>query len=701
MTNFSETKLILPTIEILLLFKNEWISTTDLIVELRKKLNPSWEDLIILEGRVDDKFSQKVRNLKSHNTLERFWYATYKNWKFYITEKWELFLTEKIIPNLENNYNIWLFNIVLNQIEKVKNDYWIWTLWNAFYIYILNKFFPELSFDLMENISDWNFYREKIMIDKKWWDDYWIDAFLMEDLWDKKINCKIFNFKFTDKFKNAQDNFPWWEIPNIHSIIQRLKLNDETLLKENVTDNLKSFIEDILNYNDNRCIINYEIYFVSNYYKWLNKKELERLSNTFKEESVEEITINEIIELLDDYNNIDAKIRINSWEYIELNDSIRSLILKIEAPQLLRMVIDDEDLRNNSSEINFEKLKECNIEKFIFEENVRVHLNEKENNMINNNIIETAKTNKDKFFYYNNWITIVCNDYSCPDNIGNKKSPKKSWTSEVVLKKVQIVNWQQTIYSLFNAFKLSDEDFSNIKILCKIFEVNDKTIREEIAEFTNSQNHVTKRDIRAIDTRQKLLQKFLNDEFNILYERKKFEFLWINTKEKIDAEKVWQLILAFYLENPTKAKNKKSSIFDDSEYYSIFSEEHNAEKVFIVNEIYKYIEEQRKTKEKELKKDFENWKIDNKYYEKESYIKHCSLFLLFIIKKLLNRNNIDLKKEKLEEIKRLYNDAIDIIRKMVMSEFFDEKWESKKFLLYWPFFKNSSSVEKFNNIFYK
>ena len=41
-------------------------------------MKPSGEDLQILSGRADDKFSQKVRNLKAHSTFERFGYAEYK-----------------------------------------------------------------------------------------------------------------------------------------------------------------------------------------------------------------------------------------------------------------------------------------------------------------------------------------------------------------------------------------------------------------------------------------------------------------------------------------------------------------------------------------------------------------------------------------------------------------------------------------------
>lgn len=54
------------------------ISTTQLQACLRAILRPSGEDLELLSGRPDDKFSQKVRNLKSHEVMiERGW-VTYE-----------------------------------------------------------------------------------------------------------------------------------------------------------------------------------------------------------------------------------------------------------------------------------------------------------------------------------------------------------------------------------------------------------------------------------------------------------------------------------------------------------------------------------------------------------------------------------------------------------------------------------------------
>lgn len=59
------------SIEALEAIKNKpGIRTSKLIDELRSIMKPSGEDLKILDGRNDDKFSQKVRNLKSHNSIQ-------------------------------------------------------------------------------------------------------------------------------------------------------------------------------------------------------------------------------------------------------------------------------------------------------------------------------------------------------------------------------------------------------------------------------------------------------------------------------------------------------------------------------------------------------------------------------------------------------------------------------------------------------
>lgn len=67
MSCYSEEEIVKVVLDIIR--DNEGIRTSELIDEARQRMKPSGEDLEILDGRNDDKFSQKVRNIKSHNTI--------------------------------------------------------------------------------------------------------------------------------------------------------------------------------------------------------------------------------------------------------------------------------------------------------------------------------------------------------------------------------------------------------------------------------------------------------------------------------------------------------------------------------------------------------------------------------------------------------------------------------------------------------
>lgn len=82
----SESELILPALY--LMKRNGGHINTSLLINLLTGLmKPEGLDADILEGRNDTYFSQKVRNLKSHNTFERYGYATYNGIDFTITDK--------------------------------------------------------------------------------------------------------------------------------------------------------------------------------------------------------------------------------------------------------------------------------------------------------------------------------------------------------------------------------------------------------------------------------------------------------------------------------------------------------------------------------------------------------------------------------------------------------------------------------------
>lgn len=91
----TESELVLPSLY-LMTQNNGLIRTSALITKLGDILKPEGMDAQILPNRKDTYFSQKVRNLKSHDTLERDGYATYSNGQFHITNKGISFVKNNI-----------------------------------------------------------------------------------------------------------------------------------------------------------------------------------------------------------------------------------------------------------------------------------------------------------------------------------------------------------------------------------------------------------------------------------------------------------------------------------------------------------------------------------------------------------------------------------------------------------------------------
>jgi len=96
MVRITENELILPSLYLMSLSPTKGLTTPDLIAKLRDLLKPSGEDLDTLKDRGDNKFSQKVRNLKSHKTFEKYGFAKYEGIIVTLTDKGEKYLQENM-----------------------------------------------------------------------------------------------------------------------------------------------------------------------------------------------------------------------------------------------------------------------------------------------------------------------------------------------------------------------------------------------------------------------------------------------------------------------------------------------------------------------------------------------------------------------------------------------------------------------------
>lgn len=97
MVRITESQLILPSLYLMNLEKDGYITTSKLKQLLPKIMNPSWEDTEISKTRKNEtKFIQIIWNLKSHKTFLRDKLATEQEKGFKITKKWKKYLSENI-----------------------------------------------------------------------------------------------------------------------------------------------------------------------------------------------------------------------------------------------------------------------------------------------------------------------------------------------------------------------------------------------------------------------------------------------------------------------------------------------------------------------------------------------------------------------------------------------------------------------------
>lgn len=122
MAEITESELILPTLYLLSKESNNFISTSDLIIKLTEIMHPTGIDAEILKNRKDTHFSQKVRNLKSHDTLTRKDFATYENNGYVLSETGKIYLAENLDTIkylLDNTFD---YEDIKSELDKIENQ---------------------------------------------------------------------------------------------------------------------------------------------------------------------------------------------------------------------------------------------------------------------------------------------------------------------------------------------------------------------------------------------------------------------------------------------------------------------------------------------------------------------------------------------------------------------------------------------------
>lgn len=192
MSRITEEQLILPSLYLMENSENKTISITELKNNLIAIFKPTGEDAQIAKGRKDSFFTQIVRNLKSHDTLQKLGLASYQAKKdgersgsFKITNPGRKYLAENI-----TSVNYLLSNQLTSQDLK-----------EAFGKAYSNRNKPHAIEDFDENLMIYEgmedvtkskkYKRSKLLRDKA------IQHFTDEN---GRIKCKVCDFDFEEVY---------------------------------------------------------------------------------------------------------------------------------------------------------------------------------------------------------------------------------------------------------------------------------------------------------------------------------------------------------------------------------------------------------------------------------------------------------------------------------------------------------------------
>ena len=179
----------------------------------------------------------------------------------------------------------------------------------------------------------------------------------------------------------------------------------------------------------------------------------------------------------------------DSFEILDLDKIVKSLWDRIKKPAAGKKskIILEERIRYKNTIVGILKLRELTEfviknRDFVFESNIRQWMQFKTN--VNKGIRDTLQNSPDKFFYYNNGITIVVSNFEeLEDNT-------------LILHAPQIVNGAQTSNSILDHAKRTNNLDGSITVT--IIKADDELDQNNITKYRNSQNSVRGKDLVSL-----------------------------------------------------------------------------------------------------------------------------------------------------------------------------------------------------------
>ena len=376
----------------------------------------------------------------------------------------------------------------------------------------------------------------------------------------------------------------------------------------------------------------------------------------------------------------DQKVEFQNEKYFEvvdIDEIIRRLWSRIKKPAAGKKssIKLEKMLRHENTILGVMKLRELSDfiiknRDYVFESNIRQWMQFK--TMINKGIRETLQNVPDKFFYYNNGITIVVADF------------EERGDNSLTLNAPQIVNGAQTSNSILDRAKRTHNLDGSITVT--IIKADDEKDQNNITKYRNSQNSVRGKDLVSLMDFHKSIKSQLQNlcyfyeiqagSFDSKTKSQQSEYkgdvifnkyLPVNHKKVIVAKDAIQALVAGIEQRPTEAYSSPAQFLPrGSKYDEVFNENLKDEYRLL---LYPYLVK-------------EYAKMVQKYGKRGGHKtkRYATLFFVAVYFRILHRNILetkgDFKKDitKLESIFRSFklNSRILKLADLVVTKFLED-----------------------------
>ncbi len=249
----------------------------------------------------------------------------------------------------------------------------------------------------------------------------------------------------------------------------------------------------------------------------------------------------------------------NPKEYVD------EAVIQLDAPNNYMRFGAEESLIVNISAMSLKNLYEQYGYRGLFAQNLRYYV---KNAKIDRNIVESIQEHPENFWYYNNGVILICDDYIVEGK-------------QILVQNFSIINGGQTT-KLVGETEFHQDFFIQCKIIKNKYESYNERLEfiANVAEATNTQKPIKDKDLIANRIEQRLLKKQLADagvycqiKRGEKVNKKLYPAAWQNTTN----EELGQFLLSFVYQKPGTARGSKASICGNHERYNLlFNKKYNS-----------------------------------------------------------------------------------------------------------------------------